>query len=48
MPDGFKATANKSKSRAIDIITKIRGKSTVTNKEIADLIIELIETLKAK
>lgn len=48
MPDGFKGTSDKSKTRSADIIAKIRGKSTVTNKELADLIIELIETLKAK
>lgn len=48
MPDGFKATKDKSKTRKDNLIASIKGKSTVTNKEIAELLIALLEKLEGK
>lgn len=48
MPDGFKATKDKSNTRKDDLIASIKGKSTVTNKEIAGLLISLLEKLEGK
>lgn len=46
MSNGFKATKDKSKTKKEDFIASIKGKSTVTNKEIAELLIALLEKLE--
>lgn len=43
MANGFKATKDKSKTRKDDLIATIKAKTTVTNKEIAELLIMLLE-----
>ena len=48
MPNGFKATKDKSKTRKDNLISSIKGKSTVTNKEIAELLIALLEKMEGK
>jgi hypothetical protein len=48
MPNGFKATKDKSKTRKDNLIASIKGKSTVTNKEIAELLIALLEKMEGK
>ena len=45
MPDGFKAIKDKSKTKQSDLIASLQKKSTVTNKELSELIIILIEKL---
>lgn len=45
MPNGFQATKDKSKTKKEDLIKKIKGNSTVTNKELAELMLLLIEKL---
>jgi len=45
MSNGFKATKDKSKTKKDDLIKTIKAKSTVTNKELAELMLLLIEKL---
>ena len=46
MANGFTATKNKSETKQVDLITALKAKTTVTNKELAELIIMLLEKLK--
>ena len=48
MPNGFTATKDKFKTKKDDLIKIIKGKSTVTNKEVAELLIALMEKLEGK
>ena len=48
MPNGFKATKDKSKTKTQDLISNIKSKEKVTNEELAQLIITLIEKLDTK
>lgn len=45
MSNGFKATKDKSKTREQDFIDMLNKKTTVTNKELAELMIILINKL---
>lgn len=46
MSNGFKATKDKSKTRKESLIASLKSKSTVTNKELAELLIALLERLE--
>lgn len=48
MANGFTATKDKSKTKKDGLIKTIKAKSTVTNKEIAELLIALLEKLEGK